>query len=739
MEEITLCLRQEDSVQVDQNGVYTSTLAHPVELREGDEVSIKSVFLDTQDVIHVPVEGLPIELRGCKYLVNYNINQKADYQTGNTTYPAGGIHPLCGYVPDSQPMTYKGTLYNDPTSLIPVTTVTGDNELYWLADAQTNTAAGNAYFIVNIGATPLHKGRGGARYGGCSAMIDYTSKDAPAGVTFDQTMTIHIPSYQEDRAAKHPIIPVPSQAHKASPTVFYRIACKDIDGAPSIRHSDQDPTYLPSNNIEKLTFPLANTGGNPQPITAAAGTTQIVPQYFSWKATVPGGDYTPQEIAAWLTDNLIPVEKDGPCSANYDTGWSAVGPNNQTKFPSESPFLETILQNDLKIEKLNAVPGTTITHKQVFVNASKADPTNPEILDATYAGVQCREFDLAAMKNDYAGAVKLPIDRWVGTNQLSISFDENEKKLKFDVAHFPIYTNSTVTTGVTNADAQPGVQYNELMNETPASDPFDPAFPGNVGNERVNGDSGLAKAYSGIAFTAMTPPAFWSTQLGFDDTTISIEENSAISYFPAYDATKEPYVANSFTINNVIAGQTITEGLASIAVPVVTSSAVQYTGGPKGLFAKPIMTDGTPGSGPQVSIGDVDAIFADRVYNENAGGVGFFLIDIANNFQMDFVGENTRSQLSTNGINGKDTMSIVSRYYTSNNFVSDQGSGSIVYTHSGANRNLTQLAVRVKNPDGTFVDDTTLGNKNTVFLKITRAKPIFSGGSTLPSSPPPKE
>ncbi len=133
MEEITLCLRQEDSVQVDQNGVYTSTLAHPVELREGDEVSIKSVFLDTQDVIHVPVEGLPIELRGCKYLVNYNINQKADYQALNTTYPAGGVHPLSTYAPTEQPMVYKNVLYNDPTALIPVTTVTGDNDLYWLA------------------------------------------------------------------------------------------------------------------------------------------------------------------------------------------------------------------------------------------------------------------------------------------------------------------------------------------------------------------------------------------------------------------------------------------------------------------------------------------------------------------------------------------------------------------------------------------------------------------------------
>ena len=453
---------------------------------------------------------------------------------------------------------------------------------------------------------------------------------------------------------------------------------------------------------------------------------------------MPGGDYTPEEIAAWLTDNLIPVEYERPTSINYNKGWTAAG-STMTNFPSESPFLESILQNDQHVETLNA---GTVTHKQVFVNASKPDPTNRDLLDATYAGVQCREFDLPAMKNDALGATGLPIDRWVGTDQLSVSFDENEKKLKFDVMHFPIYTNSTVTqAGVINTDAQPGVQYNELMDENPATAPFDPAFPGNVGNERVNGDSGLAKAYSGIAFTAMSPASFWSTQLGFDDTTISIEEKSAISYYPAYQAASEPYAANSFTINNVEAGKTITEGLASLSVPVITSSKVQYATLPNqiGAFASPTQSTGGPGPGPRVTTGDVTAVFADRVYNQNAGGVGFFLVDIANNFQMDFVAESSRSQLSTNGINGADTMSIVSRYYTSNNFVSDQGGGSIVYTHSGANRNLTQLAVRVKNPDGTFVDDTTLGAKNTVFLKITRAKPIFDGGSTLPSTPPPKE
>ena len=82
-------------------------------------------------------------------------------------------------------------------------------------------------------------------------------------------------------------------------------------------------------------------------------------------------------------------------------------------------------------------------------------------------------------------------------------------------------------------------------------------------------------------------------------------------------------------------------------------------------------------------------------------------------------------------------MSIVSRYYTSNNFVSDQGGGSIVYTHSGANRLLTELAVRVKNPDGTFLDPVVLGNKNSVFLQIKRAIPILTGGQPPAGYPPP--
>ena len=109
---------------------------------------------------------------------------------------------------------------------------------------------------------------------------------------------------------------------------------------------------------------------------------------------------------------------------------------------------------------------------------------------------------------------------------------------------------------------------------------------------------------------------------------------------------------------------------------------------------------------------------------------------MANNFQTDFVGNRISTQTSSNPTNGQDTMSIVSRYYTANNYLTNQGPGNIVYTHpeGAAPQLLTELKIRIKNPDGSFVSEGILGDENTVFVSIDRApRPV-----NVSSSPPPK-
>lgn len=678
-EEITLCLRQEDSLQVDQNGVFTSTLAQPVELNPGDEVSIKSVFLDTTDVINIPEGGTEVKLSGMKYLVNYNINQQFDFRAGNSVVT--GVASL-------QKVNNVVTIAD-----------TGDNAKYWLADALTSTAH-EPYFLMNVNAIPLTKGRGGKRYGG-DIVVQYTDPTDLAN-PYSKSTTVHIASYEEDRYQKHNPIPIPSQARKANPTEFYVIKCASVGGQPQIRIDPE--TDLNFMNIKEITFTESSLAPV-QPVTPAGGTYEISPQIFTWTATVPEGNYTPHEIAAFLNDNLTPVEYSSPTSENYDkTSGGANFDPTQMKWPANSPFLTTVLQNDYQLGLLN---DPNNTHNQCFINASLVD-ADGNLRDN--AGTLARTFRIDAMKADYNNSpFNPPVDRWIGSNQISMSFDTEENKLKWDVLHFPIYTNSSVTSGTTNDDAKPGVQYNDLP---------DP----DLGN---NAPSGIAKAYGGVAFTNMEPQSFWETQLGFSNNTIVVNPNSAKCDFAG---TGVPAVDNCFTLSNCIAGQTFTEGAATLDTPVRPSSDLQFTGGTPGLFASPVQL-GATGVGSQVSTDDVTAVFANKVYNDEIQSVGYFLIDIDNNFKMDFVSENARSQLSATSTNGRDTMSIVSRYYTANNFVTDQGEGSIIYTHSGAPRKLTEMSVRVKNPDGSFVGNNVLGNKNTVFISITRAKKIQDGGA----------
>ncbi len=66
--------------------------------------------------------------------------------------------------------------------------------------------------------------------------------------------------------------------------------------------------------------------------------------------------------------------------------------------------------------------------------------------------------------------------------------------------------------------------------------------------------------------------------------------------------------------------------------------------------------------------------------------------------------------------------SIVSRYYTANNYTSSD-SDSIVYQNRGVPAMLSLLKIRILNPDQSLI--TNLGENNTVFLRLVKsgAKP----------------
>ena len=53
-----LQLRQQESSDVTQNGVFQATLDHPIQLDAGDIVQVKAVYLDTKRITFVIITAM---------------------------------------------------------------------------------------------------------------------------------------------------------------------------------------------------------------------------------------------------------------------------------------------------------------------------------------------------------------------------------------------------------------------------------------------------------------------------------------------------------------------------------------------------------------------------------------------------------------------------------------------------------------------------------------------------------
>ena len=225
-------------------------------------------------------------------------------------------------------------------------------------------------------------------------------------------------------------------------------------------------------------------------------------------------------------------------------------------------------------------------------------------------------------------------------------------------------------------------------------------------------NNGLATRYSGVAFTALSPPEFWSVNLGFSDCYIKPVYNANARY-PTKDDPEG--VNNSFSID-VQDGVQITGGFPSIDIGVLKNADT---------FSTPIYADGSTDN--IISTSAVQSVYGTKVWNVALADEGYFIVRISNNFNQNLIG----GALSTDTT----TQSIVNRYYSLNSFTSDTGAGSITYQHRGSPEMISSLKVEILNPDGSFVPDTILQNKNTVFLEITRNIATQIAAAT----PPPEE
>ena len=361
------------------------------------------------------------------------------------------------------------------------------------------------------------------------------------------------------------------------------------------------------------------------------------------------GRYTPGEIATIVTDAL----SDRGSGAKQGTNF----------FPVDGDVLTTFWQH--KLELAARTPPS-----DQFLCPPRSPFEHPDDGWNNISSVMMGTW------NSY------PSNRYIGTNEISLTYDTNLKKLAWDIMHFPIY--------VTDPGAAAGA----------------PAIPG-IEFDGVNAMS----SYSGVFFTSMTPDTFWNKQLGMPSMVAQWTQQqdkmqiNGVDYYPFFIEPMEG--VNTTSVFN---------GLDLVVNHVTAYSTPPETAG------HPI-----PASIPPVATGLTLPIIADREFDVANNDEGYYLIEIGFKFPQKMIGG---SNGSIGARNNNKVQSIMGKYFTSGQFLQDTGQGSIVYQHQGEPQMITELTVAIRRPDGSIPDVTEIGPSNSIFMEI--AKTIVAGPPPAP-------
>jgi len=355
------------------------------------------------------------------------------------------------------------------------------------------------------------------------------------------------------------------------------------------------------------------------------------------------------------------------------TGTNIKNEPQNDQFPIENPFLSTIRQMEYKLTRPPYGAGHSL---RFFPQGSVAQPivNNQITFDAARLAAG------PTIVNNPAGSGR---DIIVGAEQASINYDDTLKKLNFDILHTPLYVGGSAGQN----DAVPGIQF--------------------------NAEGGVVNTFAGVVFTDLQPPEFWTNQLGFQDILCpyTVQTTSFNTVPPAAGQNVFPVVFSP------LVGKHITNVFDNMDLIVPKNN----------LFYNPSTPYATGPVIPGVQTSLTKGIIATREFDIGPQDEGYFLIEVGFKFPQSMIGgaiTNSRNA-SMNNI-----QSIIGKYYTgTNNFLQDTGAGSITYEHHGEPQLVSDLTIRILNPDGSVPNQTDIGPKNSIFIEIIKTLNLQTSNS----------
>ena len=325
---------------------------------------------------------------------------------------------------------------------------------------------------------------------------------------------------------------------------------------------------------------------------------------------------------------------------------------------------------------------------------------------------------------------------WSGTSQLQMAFDDNTNRFYWSYTHMPIYNGSTEeSVGYFLADSVPiwGI-----------------GIGVNTGTGGANGDISEMvgnptyikemTAAGGVLFTEMNswdstgPTTFWADVLGFSQdmtdpdcmlVSITHEPNKPLAQPDVNKFGERPHIykgvlgAKNFVDAAPVVGVHMTAGYLGMSDAVAVTANVSPTtpsflksdamavrAGKYACNSHPLILS-TSNSKTTPVLGGKGVLT-----NDVTSGFGYYLIEIDSNFGGNFI---------TSDQNKKSVVAIASKYYVKDSYTSVASDASLIYTHRGPPQLLSTFNVRISNSDNQLASN--LGVDNTVFLSIIKNNP----------------
>ena len=321
-------------------------------------------------------------------------------------------------------------------------------------------------------------------------------------------------------------------------------------------------------------------------------------------------------------------------------------------------------------------------------------------------------------------------DSWIGTNNVELIWDPDQKRFKFNYLHFPFTSAPDASPAIIN---QLSFVYKE---DTGVNPPIIASYYRDYDYGSLNMSS---RAYGGVFFTNLEPfNSFWNKILGFKTDLIvsplhsntSVNISGGIVYPSGGSYTPSQYLDVTLPKFTLTPGINTTEQL--LVLGDLTGQPGDYSGLGYATFsdsAVPSDNGSTSGGGPDgrvaVPVDNVVPITADIGEQIGVQSSGYYIVDIdIGTTYNENVGSDSQQHSYTRNLRG-----VIDRYYSENSYTSSQGS-DISYIHYGNSFMLSSLKIRFTNSNGTPIAN--LGSDNTIFLKVIKNNEINITPDPLP-------